>query len=66
MEAVLDVLILRDPSNLFASRKKSGFYEERERAGHNLVIWKQHARVFAGERSYLAQPTVTINHNRWT
>lgn len=69
----LDVLILRDPFNLFASRKKSGLYEERELPNFDLVtrrtavrIWKQHARAFLGRYSYFTQPVVRINYNRWT
>lgn len=67
-----DLLILRDPFNLFASRKRSGMYRDREREGANLVtlytavrIWKQHAAQFLGRRSYLQPPVVPVNYNRW-
>lgn len=67
----LDVLILRDPFNLFASRFRSGLY----RHGHGeppsvtnrtaIRIWKQHAREFAGIRTYLDRPKVAISFNQW-
>lgn len=68
-----DVLILRDPFNLFASRKKSGLM-----TGHYTHhgvrpisisilkrIYKQHAREFLGEKNLLKNKIV-INYNRWT
>lgn len=58
-----DVLILRDPFNLFASRFRAGFGEVSSQTA--LRIWKQHAREFLGDRRYLRQPRVLINYNRW-
>lgn len=70
----IDILILRDPFNLFASRIKSGFYRHRQRKDSNgrrrvtrptgLRIWKQHARQVLG-RDYLRQPFVPVLFNRW-
>ncbi|MGB7785066.1 MAG: hypothetical protein WBL27_03095 [Salinimicrobium sp.] len=67
-----DVLILRDPFNLFASRIKSGLI-----AGHythhgarpiSLItlrrIYKQHARAFLGDRNFLRNK-ILINYNLW-
>ncbi len=67
-----DILILRDPFNLFASRMKAGLIN-----GHYthhgvrpittatlLRIYKQHAREFLGEKHYL-QNKVLINFNMW-
>ncbi len=66
----LDVLILRGPFNLFASRKKAGI--SREAAGAAVVtwptvarIWKQHARAFLREKVHSPRPLVVINYNRW-
>lgn len=68
----LDVLILRDPYNLFASRKKAGIDrdaspEEFEVSTWGTIarIWRQHARAFIRERRYSAQPLVTVSYNRW-
>lgn len=58
-----DILILRDPFNLFASRLRAGFGEVSNQTA--LRIWKQHAREFLGDRRYLKQPRVLINYNRW-
>jgi hypothetical protein len=58
-----DVLILRDPFNLFASRLRAGFGEVSNETA--LRIWKQHAREFLGIRHYLKQHRVLINYNRW-
>ena len=67
-----DVLILRDPFNLFASRIKSGLIE-----GHNthhgtspisrrtlIRIYKQHAREFLGINNYLRNK-ICVNYNKW-
>lgn len=68
----MDILILRDPFNLFASRKKSGLFK-REKEKKNkpvtpltaLRIWKQHAREAIGEKSYLPHQRIYINYNSW-
>ena len=58
-----DILILRDPFNLFASRLKCGI----GRIPPQTVarMWKQHARQFLGVQQYLPNPTVVISYNRW-
>lgn len=67
----VDVLILRDPFNLFASRKKAGIYKGASSGGQVATwrtitrIWKQHAKAFIRKRSYFSQPLVTVNYNRW-
>ncbi|HEX5764519.1 MAG TPA: hypothetical protein VFY27_03070 [Woeseiaceae bacterium] len=58
-----DILILRDPFNLFASRMRGEF-------GHvstttALRIWKQHAREYLGARRYLKHPRILIDYNQW-
>lgn len=58
-----DVLILRDPYNLFASRIQAGIGEVSD--GVAMRIWKQHAREFLGDRRYLNQRRVLVNYNRW-
>lgn len=58
-----DVLILRDPYNLFASRLHGGFGDVSNSIA--MRIWKQHAREFTGEKRYLKQRRVLISYNRW-
>ena len=58
----LDVLILRDPFNLFASRRHSatGLVDELVA----MRIWKQHARTFLAGR-FARRRLVTISYNAW-
>jgi hypothetical protein len=58
-----DLIILRDPYNLFASRMRSGIGGVTQRAV--LRIWKQHAREVLGIRRYLDSGRVAISYNRW-
>lgn len=68
-----DLLILRDPFNLFASRIKSGLitghYTHHGTKPISVLtlkrIYKQHAREFLGKKKYLKN-RVLINFNRWT
>jgi hypothetical protein len=59
----LDVLILRDPFNLFASRLRSGYGEVPHATA--LRMWKQHAREFLGLTRRLKHGPVLILYNRW-
>lgn len=68
-----DIIILRDPFNLFASRKKSGLFNRKKGAKNKPVtpltavrIWKQHAREAIGEKKYLRHKRTFINYNLWT
>lgn len=58
-----DILILRDPFNLFASRRKKGGAHISDQTA--MRIWKQHARQFLKMRRYLPSDTITINYNAW-
>ncbi|MGB5594914.1 MAG: hypothetical protein WBM32_09080 [Crocosphaera sp.] len=63
-----DVLILRDPFNLFASRlkmmdSKSGKVNLLSKDSINL--WISYAQEFLGETNYLTQNKVFINYNQW-
>jgi hypothetical protein len=71
-ERRINILILRDPFNLLASRIRSGLYDNRYIWGQKVVtnkmamrIWKQHAREIAGKRRRLPAPTVHILYNDW-
>lgn len=59
----IDVLVLRDPFNLFASRIKSGYGS----VSHAVAfrIWKQHAAEFLRRRHLKLNPVVPISFNRW-
>jgi hypothetical protein len=58
-----DVLILRDPFNLFASRRHSRLPHVSTNTG--MRIWKQHAREFLRQTHRLNRPYILINYNRW-
>ena len=67
----VDVLVLRDPFNLFASRKKADFVNP-DKAERYVVswktarrIWKQHAREFIYGRRYLSNERVLISYSDW-
>lgn len=68
----LDILIVRDPFNLFASRKRAGLFNRQKTSGSKIVtpltavrIWKQHAKEVLGERQHLKQEKIFINYNSW-
>jgi len=61
---IFDVLILRDPFNLLASRYKKQYLSVKG-AGSVVDLWLQYAREFVGETQYLKNPKVLINYNRW-
>ncbi len=66
----LDVLILRDPFNLFASRIRSGLYKEKKPGAQVTPltarrIWKQHAKEAIGLKRHLRKKKIVINYNLW-
>ena len=56
----VDLLILRDPLNLFASRRRAGIGLS---AGATRRIWMQHARAFADGSPHLRNRTVRVSYN---
>lgn len=58
-----DVLILRDPFNLFASRRRAGCGVVSEATA--LRIWKQHAKEFLRYTRRLRHDPVCVSYNRW-
>ena len=58
-----DVLILRDPFNLFASRRRAGYGTVSEATA--VRIWKQHAREFLRRTRWLRREPVFVSYNRW-
>ena len=67
-----DILIIRDPFNLFASRRKAGFFlDQGNHSGHKPMsvnsvrrIYKQHAKEVLGKSNFLKEKIV-INFNLW-
>lgn len=57
-----DLVILRDPFNLIASRRKAGLAAVSERTA--LRIWRQHARAALASRAGRAGPAA-INYPQW-
>lgn len=60
-----DVLILRDPFNLFASRLKSNMIHVKSQKLTAVDLWIQHAKEFLGETQYLNQNRILVNYNQW-
>lgn len=68
----VDILILRDPFNLFASRIRSGIHGRQKGLADKAVtpltarrIWKQHAREALGEKKHLKNNKIVILYNLW-
>ena len=61
----IDVIILRDPFNLFASRMKKGFWLTRSSSANMAKLWIDYAKEFLGETNYMDNNKVTVNFNRW-
>jgi hypothetical protein len=57
----VDVLLLRDPYNLFASRLGRNWTHMSLATAAR--IWKQHARAFGGPRP--SPPLLSVSYNRW-
>ncbi|MEM1368730.1 MAG: hypothetical protein AAGG02_12080 [Cyanobacteria bacterium P01_H01_bin.15] len=60
-----DILILRDPFNLFASRLKSNMINVKRKRYQAAHLWLQYAREFLGETNYLTHNKLCISYNRW-
>ncbi len=58
-----DIVILRDPFNLFASRLRSSYSGVTPLTA--VRIWKQHARQVLGQRRLFTQPYLAVLYNRW-
>ena len=60
-----DVLIIRDPFNLFASRLKNNFLATKSKTKTARELWIDYAKEFLGETNYLQHNKVCINYNLW-
>jgi hypothetical protein len=63
-----DVLVLRDPFNLFASKLRWAYGEKHTPTPSSfprfIQYWKEYAKEFLGDTSYLKHK-VTISYNTW-
>ena len=60
-----EVLILRDPYNLIASRMQAGFITTKTKRKNFVDLWLEYAREFVGETHYLGDNKICVNYNRW-
>jgi hypothetical protein len=60
-----DVLLLRDPFNLFASRCKSRKISVKTTEQDMMGIWLEYAKEFLGETNHLKHRKICINYNNW-
>ncbi len=60
-----DLLILRDPFNLFASRFKKDMMNVHDPNGDFVEYWLDYAKEFLGETNYLKHNKICINYNIW-
>jgi hypothetical protein len=61
-----DILIVRDPFNLFASRLKINFLKVKSKQYDFVDLWIQYAKEYLGETNYLKHNKIVINYNLWT
>ena len=60
-----DVLVIRDPFNLLASRLRKGYLDVKTEGFSLVEMWIQHAKEYLGETTYLPHQKVAINYNLW-
>ncbi|MGB3295064.1 MAG: hypothetical protein WBB01_18945 [Phormidesmis sp.] len=60
-----DILILRDPFNLMASRLKSGKVSVKSKGKTATDLWVAYAKEFSGETQFLENTKVCISYNHW-
>lgn len=63
-----DILILRDPFNLFASRLAAKFKKDRDiqsKIDGLVKLWKDYANEYLGRTCFLKDNPVFVNYNQW-
>ena len=65
-----DLLIIRDPFNLFASRLKTSdqepdFLSVNSQNKTMIDLWIDYAKEYLGETNYLKHNKICINYNQW-
>ncbi len=61
-----DLLIIRDPFNLLASRLKNNFLPVKSKKHSFIDLWLDYAREYLGETNYLKHNKICVNYNLWT
>ena len=65
---IYNIIILRDPFNMFASRFALNYHSRKKNFLKEFKIrelWKSYAREYLGETDYLGKNKITINYNLW-
>lgn len=63
-----DLIIMRDPFNLFASRFQKACKSEKANEFLNLdlvKLWIDYAKEYLGETNYLTNNKICVNYNQW-
>jgi hypothetical protein len=61
-----DLILLRDPFNLLASRIKRGFLDVKIKNKNFIDLWLEYAQEILGETNYLSQnKKIFVNYNQW-
>ena len=61
----IDLIIMRDPFNLLASRIKKGFTSVKSSQVSFTDLWIAYAREYLNETNFLTETKVCISYNRW-
>ena len=64
-EVRYDLIILRDPFNLLASRIKSDMLDVKEENLQIIDLWIEYAKEFLQKSNYLHHNKICVNYNRW-
>jgi len=60
-----DLLLLRDPFNLLASRLQKNYMQVRDPQKTVVDMWIDYAKEYLGETEYLKNNKTCVNYNRW-
>jgi hypothetical protein len=60
-----DIIIVRDPFNLIASRLKQNMLSVKDFRQNFVDLWIAYAREYVGETNYLKHSKLCINYNQW-
>jgi hypothetical protein len=60
-----DIIIIRDPFNLIASRLKSNMISVKDFRQNFVDLWIAYAKEYVGETNYLKHNKLCISYNQW-
>lgn len=60
-----DILILRDPFNLLASRGKKDYRDVKNKRKTDVDMWIEYAKEYLGETNFLKNKKICISYNHW-